>query len=185
MDCLAEYSPPGGRSTCGLPGQGRCPESWGNAQCWQPSHWRHPPALPAHPRRPSSASNTLPQPTAAATPLYGTHSNCCKRGLQARSRAHRSRWCLRRKARSGHRPPAGLRFSALPHRPKVTEPGSFLVWGIKLRSQAFFSFYNISCLGNYYSSTQRRSEILGSGPRIGEAPAELCSPKCVGLPDKT
>lgn len=140
--------------------------------------------MPAHPWRPSSASHTLPQPTAAATPLYGTHSNCCKRGLQARGRAHWSGWCLRRKARSGDRPPAGLDSRRFLTGRRLLNPEVFWFGGVSYVARLFFSFYNIFCLGNYYSSAQRRSEILGSGPRIGEAPAELCSPKCVGLPDK-
>ena len=58
-----------------------------NARWRHPSHRRYQPES-AHPPppRPSGVSGTLPYPTAAATPLYGIHSNRCKRCRQVQSR---------------------------------------------------------------------------------------------------
>lgn len=106
-------------------GRGKCPFGWRNAQWRHPSHRRHPPEAPTRPRRPSRASHTLPPPTPAATPLYGTHSNRCKRGRQARSLYV----------------PVGLVSQPLTpafawsttnaaSSPKFTEPGDFLALGI-------------------------------------------------------
>ena len=88
---------------------------------------------------------------------------------------YRLGWCRSR----WPRPPPGLLPTLLPHR-SLRSPAISWVLGFRHVGKALF----ICCLGNNYSRALRRSEILGIAPRIGEAPAELCFPKCVSLPDK-